>query len=113
MIILLCCFEFHMIVLKAKQATIMQMWKDKEREAKERVLVSDFFFVLGSKDLCCSECHMIVLLCCYEFHMIVLKVEHTVRMQRWKDEEYEAKEHMLEVIFFFLNQKIFVALSAI
>jgi hypothetical protein len=51
-----------MIVLKAEQATRMQRRKDEEREAKERMLVSVFFFFLGSKDLCCSECHMIVLL---------------------------------------------------
>jgi hypothetical protein len=102
MIVLLCCFEFHMIVLKAEQAAIMQRWKDEEREAKERMLVSDFFFFfVGSKDLCCSECHMIVLLCCYEFHMIVLKAEQAARMQRWKDEEREAKEHMLVSDFFF------------
>ena len=40
MIILLCCFEFHMIVLKAEQATRMQRRKDEECEAIERMLVS-------------------------------------------------------------------------
>jgi hypothetical protein len=33
-----------MIVLKAEQAAIMQRWKDEECEAKEHMLVSDFFF---------------------------------------------------------------------
>ena len=93
MIVLFCCYEFHMIVLKAEQATRMQRWKDEEREAKERMLVSDFFF--GSKDLCCSNCHMIVLLCCFGVHMIVLKAEKAARMQRSKDEEHEAKDSML------------------
>jgi hypothetical protein len=44
MIILLYCPEFHMIVLKVEQAARMQRTKDEEREARERMLVSDFFF---------------------------------------------------------------------
>jgi hypothetical protein len=90
-----------MIVLKAEQAARMQRSKDEEREAKESMLVSDIFSLFGSKDLCCSECHVIVLLCCYEFYMIVLKAEQATRMQRRKDEEREAKEHMLVSDFFF------------
>ena len=89
--------------MKAEQSTLMQKRKDEECEVKERILVSDIFFLIGSKDLCCCECHMNVLLCCFEFHMIVLK-----------DEEREAKERMLvsDIIIFCLDQKIFIALSA-
>jgi hypothetical protein len=58
MIVLLCCFEFYMIVLKADQAARdwkskqdkyaeMQRRKDEECEAKEHILVSDFFFFFG------------------------------------------------------------------
>jgi hypothetical protein len=38
-----------MIVLKAEQATRMQRRKDEEREAKERMLVSVFFFFWDQK----------------------------------------------------------------
>jgi hypothetical protein len=41
MIILLCCSEFYMIVLKAEQAARMKRRKDEERVAKEHMLVSD------------------------------------------------------------------------
>jgi hypothetical protein len=84
-IVLLCCYEFHIIVLKAEQSTRMQRRKDEECEAKERMLVSDFyfffFFLIGSKDLCLFECHTNVLLRCFEFNMIVLKAEQATRMQ--------------------------------
>jgi hypothetical protein len=115
MIVLFCCSEFHMIVLKAEQAARMQMRKDEKREAMECMLVSDFFFFLGSKDICCSECHMIVLLCCSEFYMIVLKAELSARVQSWKDEKRKAKKCMLVsffLFFIFFYKKIFVALSA-
>jgi uncharacterized membrane protein len=88
MIVLLCCFEFYMIVLKAELAARVQRWKDEKREAKKCILVSDFFiFYFISKDLYCSQCHMIVLLCCSDFYMIVLKAEQAARMKRRKDEE--------------------------
>jgi hypothetical protein len=38
---------------------------------------------------------MIISLCCSKLHMIVLKAEQATRMQRRKDEERVAKEHML------------------
>jgi hypothetical protein len=47
--VLLCFFEFHMIVLKAEQATRMQGRKDEEREAKERMLVSDIIIFVWIK----------------------------------------------------------------
>jgi hypothetical protein len=74
-----------------------------------------FQILFGSKELCCSEFHMIVLLCCSEFHMIVLKAEQAARdsrygkqdryaeMRRRKDEEREAKELMLVSDFFFVG----------
>jgi hypothetical protein len=57
---------------------------------------------------------MIVLLSCSKFYMIVLKAELAARVQRWKDEKREAKKCMLvsDFFFFFLDQKIFVALIA-
>jgi hypothetical protein len=55
---------------------------------------------------------MIVSLCCFELHMIVLKAEQAARMQMRKDEEREAKERRLVILFFCLDQKIFVVLSA-
>ena len=91
-----------MIVLKAEHAIRMQRRKDEEREAKERRLVSDIIFLFRSKDLCCSECHMIVLLCCSELYMIVLKAERATRMRKRKDEEREANEYMLVSDFVFL-----------
>jgi hypothetical protein len=46
MIVLLCCSEFYMIVLKAELVARVQRWKDEKREANECMLdlVSDFFF---------------------------------------------------------------------
>jgi hypothetical protein len=61
---------------------------------------------VSPKILCCSECRMIVLLCCSEFHMIVLKVEQVARMQRRKDEERMAKEHMPVNDFFFIKRSL-------
>jgi hypothetical protein len=49
-----------MIVLKAEQATRMQRRKDEEREANERMLVSDIYiyiYIYGSKDLSLSVPH--------------------------------------------------------
>jgi head-tail adaptor len=56
MIVLLCCFKFNTIVLKAEQATrdwqskqdkyaTIRRRKDEESEAKERMLVSDIYIV--------------------------------------------------------------------
>ena len=53
--LLFCCSEFYIIVLKVEQATRdwqskqdkyaeIQRMKDEESEAKERMLVSDFYF---------------------------------------------------------------------
>ena len=68
--------------------------------------------LLGSKELCFTKFHTIVLLCCSKFRMIVLKAEQAAIMRRWKDEEREAKERMLvSDFFFFLDQKIFAALN--
>jgi hypothetical protein len=88
------CYEFHLIVFKVEKAARMQRWKDEEREANECMLVYDIY-LFGSKDLCCSEWHMIILLCYFEFHMFVLKAEQVARVQRRNDEECEAKERML------------------
>jgi hypothetical protein len=106
MIVLICCFEFHMIVLKVEQATRMQRRNHKEPQANESMSVSYIFSLFGSKDHCCFECHMIVLLCRYEFHIIVLKAEQSTIVQRRKDEECEAKERMLVSYFkfFFFNR---------
>jgi hypothetical protein len=101
-----------MFVLKAEQAARMQKRKNEEREAKERMLVSDIYIVWSC---------MIVLFCCSEFHMVVLKAKHAARIQRWKDEKPKANEHMLVndiyiyiyiYIYICLDQKIFVAFSA-
>jgi hypothetical protein len=43
MIVLLYCFEFHMIVLKAEQTTRTRKRKEEDREAKKRRLVSDIY----------------------------------------------------------------------
>jgi hypothetical protein len=71
--------------------------------------------LLGSKELCFTEFHTIVLLCCSEFRMIVFKAEQAARdsryskqdkyaeMRRRKDEEREAKERMLVSDIFFLG----------
>jgi hypothetical protein len=51
MIVLYCCSEFHMVVLKAEQVARMQKRKNEEREAKERMLVSDIYiYCLESHD---------------------------------------------------------------
>jgi hypothetical protein len=70
-----------MIVLKVEQATRdwqskqdkyaeIQRRKGEESEAKEHMLVIDIyiFVYFGSKDLCCSKCHIIVL----HFYFVVL-----------------------------------------
>lgn len=66
MIVLLCCSEFHMVVLKAEQAARdsrytkqdryaeMRRRKDEEREAKENMLVSDISFFRFSVCMCCA-----------------------------------------------------------
>lgn len=62
MIVLLCCSEFHMVVLKAEQAARdsrytkqdryaeMRRRKDEEREAKENMLVSDIYIYIYFMD---------------------------------------------------------------
>jgi hypothetical protein len=88
MIVLLGCSEFYMIVLKDELAARVLRWKDEKCEAEKCMLVSDFFF--GSKDLCCSKCHMIVLLFVFEFYMIVLKAELAARVQRWRKSKIQS-----------------------
>jgi hypothetical protein len=99
MIVLYCCSEFHMVVLKAEQVARMQKRKNEEREAKERMLVSDIYIIWS---------RMIVLYCCSEFHMVVFKAEQATRLQRRKEEDREAKECRLvsDIYIFWIKRSL-------
>jgi hypothetical protein len=64
-----------MNVLKAEQFARMQRRKDDERMLVSDIYIYIHIYLFGSKDLCCFECHMIVIICCSKFHTIVLEVE--------------------------------------
>jgi hypothetical protein len=57
MIVLLCCFKFHMIILEATRAVRdWQSKQDKYAEMRKRKLVSEIFFLLVFQSTCACTC---------------------------------------------------------